>query len=62
MVAQDFRLGSENWALDAIQRLCTSGDTEANGSELDKIIQVFLKHEGYGRLAETIANLKTWRA
>lgn len=53
---------SEQEAIHAINERCRTGDYEANGCELDEIVDDFLRGLGYGKLADVIASVDCWRA
>lgn len=53
---------TEQEAIDKIKDLCHSGDFEGNGCFLDRIVQEFLKSQGFAALADEITEVECWRA
>lgn len=53
---------TEDEAVAQIKRDCHSGDFEGNGCMLDKIIERFLRDNGFERLADAMDRVDCWRA
>lgn len=53
---------TEAEAMRMIKESCRSGDYEMNGSNLDKIVDEFLRKNGFENLANAINSVDGWRA
>lgn len=53
---------TEEEALAEIERRCGTWDKEMNGVELDRIVEQFLRSNGFERLADAMGGVECWRA
>lgn len=53
---------TEQEAINQIKADCHTGDYEVNGCSLDRIVDRFLRSNGYAALADAIDDVPCWRA
>lgn len=53
---------TEDEAVAQIESECGSTDLEMNGVRLDRIIEEFLRSNGFDALADAADNVECWRA